>query len=400
EKLYFCCDGWLSPDRGTERTLTPAQFAVERGEYKVLLYTGQARGSGTDANVFVELIGDRGTSGRLDLEDTGASFRRGRCDAFDLSCTAVGSLLEMAVGHDGSGGSPGWYLEMAEVTDVRSGKTYYLECNSWLDEAVAAGSSTKVLKASATDPRAAKTTYLVTVHTSNTKGAGTDANVFLELRGEAGWGVRHGLDAKGRNDFERGSKDEFEIVGKDLGELLSVKIGHDGKGFAAAWHLSKVEVCHARSMRRWTFLADRWLPKDKGKGSTEIELSPAGSANAIAFRQYVIEVLTSDIRGAGTDANVHAKLHGTEGESEDICLQSSQNSRNPFERGQLDKFTIESSAPIGGLTRLQIWTDGRGVLADWHLRMVVVVDVERNRRHFFWCDDWLNRENEFRKVLE
>ena len=44
--------------------------------------------------------------------------------------------------------------------------------------------------------------YKVTVYTSNVKGAGTDANVFAEIRGDLGTTGPHKLDDK-KNNFEK-----------------------------------------------------------------------------------------------------------------------------------------------------------------------------------------------------
>lgn len=51
------------------------------------------------------------------------------------------------------------------------------------------------------------------------------------------------------------------------------------------------------------------------------------------------QVYTSDVRGAGTDANVSIKLAGTNGK--ETGLQRLENSKNNFERGAEDVFFLE-----------------------------------------------------------
>ena len=46
-------------------------------KYKVSVHTGDKRGAGTDANVFIILHGEKGDSGRRMLESTGNNFERG-----------------------------------------------------------------------------------------------------------------------------------------------------------------------------------------------------------------------------------------------------------------------------------------------------------------------------------
>jgi hypothetical protein len=75
------------------------------------------------------------------------------------------------------------------------------------------------------------------------RGAGTDANVYVELRGEAGATTgRHVLKNSNFNNFERGQADVFEVTAGSVGTPTSLLIGHDGKGLGAAWHLEQVRV--------------------------------------------------------------------------------------------------------------------------------------------------------------
>lgn len=46
---------------------------------------------------------------------------------------------------------------------------------------------------------------------------------------------------------------------------------------------------------------------------------------------------TSDIRGAGTDANVFMTLYGDKGKTDEVQLG---NATDNFEQGQLDKFKV------------------------------------------------------------
>lgn len=50
---------------------------------------------------------------------------------------------------------------------------------------------------------------------------------------------------------------------------------------------------------------------------------------------YTLQISTSDVRGAGTDADVHVALIGADGSSETVQLQSKP---EHFERGCRDTF--------------------------------------------------------------
>ncbi len=72
------------------------------------------RGAGTDANVFIELHGDKGSVGRTRLDNATNNFERGRRDEFTVTATDVGSLQHIVIGHDGSGEQAGGALSVLQ----------------------------------------------------------------------------------------------------------------------------------------------------------------------------------------------------------------------------------------------------------------------------------------------
>ena len=57
--------------------------------------TGDVRGAGTDANVFVQIFGAKGDTGKLQLrsaENTKNKFERGRTDQFVLEAVDIGKV--------------------------------------------------------------------------------------------------------------------------------------------------------------------------------------------------------------------------------------------------------------------------------------------------------------------
>lgn len=85
DKLYFKCGQWLSRTQGDsliERTLdastTPPSMQLPGKTYLLGITTGTMRGAGTDANVFITLFGENGTSGEKRLDNDPANFERGR----------------------------------------------------------------------------------------------------------------------------------------------------------------------------------------------------------------------------------------------------------------------------------------------------------------------------------
>lgn len=63
----------------------------------------------------------------------------------------------------------------------------------------------------------------VTVFTSDIRGAGTSANVFIELYGDKGSiGANH-LES-GRSNFDRNARDVFIVKGTDINDVTKVTL--------------------------------------------------------------------------------------------------------------------------------------------------------------------------------
>ena len=71
----------------------------------------------------------------------------------------------------------------------------------------------------------------VVTYTSDLRGAGTDATVFVELHGQQGSGPRLALLPQGQgqgaaaDSFTRGGVDSFQLPMPDLGDLHSLTVG-------------------------------------------------------------------------------------------------------------------------------------------------------------------------------
>lgn len=73
--------------------------------------TGDVRGAGTDANVFLQIFGEHGDTGDKKLESSGNNFERGHTDIFGMEAVDLGELTKLRIRHDGSGFGSGWFLD-------------------------------------------------------------------------------------------------------------------------------------------------------------------------------------------------------------------------------------------------------------------------------------------------
>jgi hypothetical protein len=103
--------------------------------------------------------------------------------------------------------------------------------------------------------------YKVVFKTSSMLGAGTAARVFFELVGEQGSsGIAYVGRGEGGGGFDRGGISSLLFPRlPHIGSLRQLRVGTDGSGLFAPWHLRRVEVVHVASGDRWVFDAHAWI---------------------------------------------------------------------------------------------------------------------------------------------
>lgn len=398
----FLYDEWIPKDGTRELVVTLLAAseadgaAQEFGNYRVVVVTSDIKGAGTDARVFVQLKGQTGATERFPLETSANNFERGQRDLFTLrKVKRVGALQSILIGHDASGVGPAWHMSHAEVTDEATGKTYFFPCNQWFDAKV--GDKKTERELTVADPgSSAPVMYKLTVHTSDIKGAGTDADVAVEIFGRATTGTattsgRTTLKNSTTNLFERGNADEFTLTCPSLGTIERLWIGHNNKGAAPGWNLAGVDILNMSTGELVSFAYGDWLDAGPPTYTTETTLVPANSKGGpdLALCSYKVVVHTGDVRGAGTDANVFCSIEGDKGRTRMVKLESG---RNDFERGAVDSFTFKE-ANVGKMLKLTIGHDGAGASDSWNLSYVEVENLSTREKAFFVAERWLDKKN-------
>ncbi|MEQ2205488.1 hypothetical protein XENOCAPTIV_000500 [Xenoophorus captivus] len=119
--------------------------------------------------------------------------------------------------------------------------------------------------------------------------------------------------------------------------------------------------------------------------------------HSILTHTYNVSVRTGDMYGAGTDANVFLTIYGDLGDTGERKLAKSENNKNKFERGEVDRFTIEA-VDLGQVFKIRIRHDNTMVGADWYLDQVEVYDVETEEVYMFLCERWLSKKKEDKQI--
>ncbi|XP_066489046.1 polycystin family receptor for egg jelly [Tiliqua scincoides] len=102
--------------------------------YLVTIYTGSRLGSGTTADIFIQLIGRRSISDMHCLRHTKyATFGRGAIDTFLLtSKNNLGDVYSFRVWHNNGGLSPKWFLSRVKVENIYTKQSWMFICQKWL----------------------------------------------------------------------------------------------------------------------------------------------------------------------------------------------------------------------------------------------------------------------------
>eukprot|EP01119_Soliformovum_irregulare_P003103 TRINITY_DN133_c0_g1_i3.p1 TRINITY_DN133_c0_g1~~TRINITY_DN133_c0_g1_i3.p1 ORF type:complete len:710 (+),score=244.05 TRINITY_DN133_c0_g1_i3:779-2908(+) len=284
----FPCNQWFDKGEGDgqiERDLIlNGPSGPGATSYRISTATGSVKGAGTDANVFISIAGSLGKVDRYKLEGAKSNFERGKLDSFGLRTLDLGDLQKLTIGHDGKGFGDGWFLDKVFVTNEVSGQRWVFPCGQWLDKS----EGDRKIERTLTPGDGNQTTYQVKVKTGNLKGAGTDANVFVQLTGDKS--VSEALPLKfsltNTNKFERGCLDVFTFDAPDVGKISKLKIWHDNAGLGASWYLDSVEVVNYGTLDDAFFLCQKWLDKKLDDGKIERELTPASKVGELEQEEF------------------------------------------------------------------------------------------------------------------
>uniref|UniRef100_A0A8C5BBE6 Lipoxygenase homology domains 1b n=1 Tax=Gadus morhua TaxID=8049 RepID=A0A8C5BBE6_GADMO len=357
--------------------------------YEVVTITGDEKGAGTDANIFVSLFGSYGITPKVHLASKSrTAFERGKTDVFRIRTHNVGPLKKIRIEHDNTGLSASWYLDRVVITDViRPHLRYYFPCNNWLSKEEGDSLYVRDLLGSSDPMEMPKyNKYIVSVFTTDLKGSGTDADVFLNIFGEFGDTGERRLD-NDKDNFEKGSEDKFTLDAPNLGKVRKITIGHNNKGSSAGWALDKVVLDDLGNKVVYEFPVNRWFAMDEDDGKIQRDILVGG--NQPTGIVYNVQVVTGNIRGAGTNSKINIVMHGTKGckNSGKVFLEGGK-----FERALTDIFTVEVAALLSPLSRVTIGHDNGGVSSGWYCEKVVVFCPFTGIEQTFPCSKWLDEK--------
>ncbi|XP_070566961.1 polyunsaturated fatty acid 5-lipoxygenase-like [Ptychodera flava] len=105
-------------------------------DYKITVETGDLKGAGTNANVYIILHDDKGQKSKeikLDVFMRN-DFERGRRDIFTISGIAnLGDIRKIELRRDTKGIADDWYVDVVEVQRIGDLKKHVFPVHRWVD---------------------------------------------------------------------------------------------------------------------------------------------------------------------------------------------------------------------------------------------------------------------------
>lgn len=244
-------------------------------------------------------------------------------------------------------------------------------------------------------------------------GAGTDADVFVQMYGLDGSKSEELILDNRSDNFERGKQESFKVEAEDIGQIFKIRVGHNNKGANSAWFCDEIIIQKPKKSKssrptsrasirsatpdieEYYFKINNWFSRTDGDKQLvrEILASDADGNPLYDIEElsYVVKVYTGDKFGAGTDANVYLTIYGNYADSGERQLKDSDK-RNKFEQNQVDTFVLKA-IELGELQKVRIRHDNKGGGAAWYLEKIEISDQKNNRGYLFNCQNWLSTED-------
>ncbi|CAF0922726.1 unnamed protein product, partial [Brachionus calyciflorus] len=274
--LYkFIANKWLDGDlkksneKLTSIELEPTSIIENITVYEIEVKTADEISAGTDANVYLDIFGTDGDIIKLELKeplDNENPFERNALNKFVVIEKNIGKIKKIAVFTEAKGSGSSWKLSYVKIL---LNKTYYnFSANRWID------SKTELIQDGDAIQVSDLVEYTISVLTADKMGAGTDANVFINIHGTKGETGKIQLESSStnKNPFEKGKLDIFQSKSRNVGEINKINISHDGKGTGAGWFCEKVVIKHGEITK--TFKIGRWLDESEEDGKISIDVQP------------------------------------------------------------------------------------------------------------------------------
>lgn len=349
--------------------------------YIVEIRTADEKDAGTDADISINIHGDKDETGFISLDtENHDDFERGSTKSYLISTFKdIGTIQSFTIKSDNKGKDPGFKLERVKITDATNNKVYpAISCNQWLQS----GHLSHQFFLNMSSHR-----YYITLTMSDVDGAGTNADINVMLHGSKGNSSYYSLDTENYDDFERGTTKQYEIaVNKDIGILQAITVKSDNSGKDPAMSFKQIVVKDVSNKKVYYAEYGGWL--NSSKPSVKLTLTD----NKFV---YNITARVGDKSDAGTNADVDIKLYGTTGETDFVRFPDDPN-RDDFERNSDNKVVVSTTRDIGILRGIGIRHNNAGKGPALYISTVTIKEQNTGNTYRCYLNSWI--EGKYKEV--
>ncbi|KAF1667035.1 Lipoxygenase homology domain-containing protein 1, partial [Aptenodytes patagonicus] len=365
--------------------------------YEVHVYTGAKLGAETDSNVFINLIGTRGDTGKRKLhrsKNNNVKFRHGQMDIFYIKAVSLGDLEKVLISHDGAGPGNGWFLDKIVIKqkEGKEAQEVAFPCNRWLDEYQDDGKTERELTANSKYfvKENSSQQWRVQVKTDGDSPEPQECKRTLVIYGSKGKSDELLLSPQtpGYVCFLPRATDEFIVETGDLGDVYKIRVSCDDVPGFEGWHLKSFHLEELHTKQELNFDCKCWLSLNR-EDKELVKEFPAVNEDqkTLPVYKYVVSVHIGDRWGAETFANVYITLYGKRGDTGVRKLHTSLAEGRKFQRNKVDSFLVEAVS-LSHLQKVVIGHDREGYGAGMYLKMVTVKESQDSDKE--WVFPWWN----------
>ncbi|XP_069710231.1 oxygen-regulated protein 1 [Phaenicophaeus curvirostris] len=405
EEICLPVECWLAEDKGEGDTWREAAIRNSAKKllpllvYEIHVHTGAKLGAETDSNVYINLIGTRGDSGKRKLhksKNNNVKFRHGQMDIFCIKAVSLGDLEKVLISHDGAGPGNGWFLDKIVIKheEGKEDQEVVFPCNRWLDEYQDDGKTERELTANK-DDNSKKTVlqaqqWRVQIKTARDSPEPQECKRTLVIYGSKGKSDEFLLSPQtpGHVCFLPRATDEFIVETGDLGDVYKIRVSCDDVPDFEGWHLKSFHLQELHTKQELNFDCKCWLSLEREDKELVKEFPAVNKdLNTLPVYKYVVSVHIGDCWGAETFANVYITLYGKRGDTGVRKLHTSLAKGRKFQRNKVDSFLVEAVS-LSHLQKVVIGHDGEGYGAGMYLKMVTVKESQDSDKE--WVFPWWN----------
>jgi len=210
----------------------------------------------------------------LDDPDSVNDWEAGDVNHGLIETEELGNLVSGTLRHNGKGAGSDWAVDYVRVWNDDDGRSWFAQVNKTLkgqeaapltfkqdiatrrskkERAVAESQLPAAQNGGAAGRGTTPLRYRWQIETGYSPDAGTDANVYLSVRGSKGSTPELQLrDSGSTNNFEKGDTNSGYFSSPDLGELETGTLRHDNSGIRPSWAPLFVRITEEAGDREWT----------------------------------------------------------------------------------------------------------------------------------------------------